>query len=73
MNNVTMSCKAAQKIAHTLNQSVELGMNEHFRDQIFARVLDQPFPVADLLALQGLDRYRIQFCLQIDVAIEDVP
>lgn len=73
MNDVPMTGEAAQEVPHTLDQCIELGVDEHLRDQVLTRILDQPLSIAHLLPLQGLHRDRVQLLLQIDVTIDFVP
>lgn len=38
-----MSSEAAQQVPHTLDERIRLRMNENFRNEILARILDETF------------------------------
>lgn len=43
MDDVAVPGEAAQQVPYALDEGVDLRMDQNLRDEILARVLDQPF------------------------------
>jgi hypothetical protein len=73
VNEVAMPGEAGQQVAHTLQQSVHLRMDQHFCHQVLGGILYQPLTVSGFLSFRGLTGECLKFLLKVHMRCLDVP